>query len=309
MCCADVLFSDFTLLDLQSPSVDQSFCEKTGGKEDSKLSSGSTFTCLCQLNSGKPCSQRYLQHQLLDLRMTHLEMTRAELDLVILAHISSGLHGSSSTVCSKRKEQTSRQKDRVDYYHEGHKICRSTFMFIHAVFKDRLAALLKHYTENGVTPRQHGNIGKQPHNALSPEDCQAVVDFVTNYAEINAVLLPGRIPGYKRDDLKLLPSSVSKAAVFRLYEEACMTANRRHVAKRTFYHLWRSYCPYILPIKRRCDLCWRCQQNCTSIVRSINLCEADKSQALKQAQQHLNDASIERSVYTEAVAKCTPDMR
>lgn len=33
---------------------------------------------------------------------------------------------------------------------------------MHAAFKDRLAALVKHYLQNGVTPRIHGNKGKQP---------------------------------------------------------------------------------------------------------------------------------------------------
>ena len=37
-----------------------------------------------------------------------------------------------------------------------------------------------------------------------------MVKFLQNYAEENALLLPGRIPGYKRDDIKLLPSSRSK---------------------------------------------------------------------------------------------------
>ena len=34
--------------------------------------------------------------------------------------------------------------------------------------------------------------------------------FLKSYTEENAILLPGRIPGYKRDDIKLLPSSCSK---------------------------------------------------------------------------------------------------
>ena len=34
--------------------------------------------------------------------------------------------------------------------------------------------------------------------------------LLENYAEENASLLPGRIPNYKRDDIKLLPSSRSK---------------------------------------------------------------------------------------------------
>jgi len=37
-----------------------------------------------------------------------------------------------------------------------------------------------------------------------------VVKFLQNFAETNAILLPGRIPGYKRDDVQLLPSSMMK---------------------------------------------------------------------------------------------------
>jgi len=176
--------------------------------------------------------------QLLELRMVHLEMERKDLDLVILAKIASALHATPMTVSTNRKEQTERKHRRSDYMHEGQKICRDTFMFIHAVFKDRLFALVKHYELNGMRPRIHGNVGKQPVHALSPDDCQAVIDFVKNFVEINAVLLPGRIPGYNRDDLKLLPSSVAKAEVYRQYSLVCSTSGKHVIAKRTFYHLW-----------------------------------------------------------------------
>ena len=37
-----------------------------------------------------------------------------------------------------------------------------------------------------------------------------IVQFITNFPEQHGILLPGRICGYKRDDLKLLPSSITK---------------------------------------------------------------------------------------------------
>ena len=37
-----------------------------------------------------------------------------------------------------------------------------------------------------------------------------VVLFLQHYAEINVIMLLGRIPGYKCDDLQLLPSSITK---------------------------------------------------------------------------------------------------
>ena len=53
---------------------------------------------------------------------------------------------------------------------------------------------------------QHGNTKRLPHNALTYEDIIRIVKFLSNYAEEQAILLPGRVPGYKRDDFKLLPS-------------------------------------------------------------------------------------------------------
>ena len=64
--------------------------------------------------------------------------------------------------------------------------------------------------KDGITIRIHGNTKRLPHNALTYEDITRIVKFLSNYAEEQAILLPGRVPGYKRDDFKLLPSSTSK---------------------------------------------------------------------------------------------------
>jgi hypothetical protein len=49
-----------------------------------------------------------------------------------------------------------------------------------------------------------------PSNTLSFCDTENALKFLRSHAESNAILLPGRIPGYKRDDLQLLPSSTTK---------------------------------------------------------------------------------------------------
>ena len=54
-------------------------------------------------------------------------------------------------------------------------------------------------------------------HALHLSDIEYVVSFVRNYADDSAILLPGRISGYKRDDVVLLPSSTTKTAVWNLY--------------------------------------------------------------------------------------------
>jgi hypothetical protein len=49
-----------------------------------------------------------------------------------------------------------------------------------------------------------------------------VVNFI-NYADDNAIVLPGSHPGHKYLGGKLLPSHVSKAAVLSLYKESMTT--------------------------------------------------------------------------------------
>ena len=86
-----------------------------------------------------------------------------------------------------------------------------TYAFLYGVgTKLRLEAIKKHYLEHEMETRVHKNIQQLPYNALSFDEITSVIKFIENYAEQNAILLPGRIPAYKRDDMKLLPSSTSK---------------------------------------------------------------------------------------------------
>ena len=57
------------------------------------------------------------------------------------------------------------------------------------------------YYQHGLTTCIHGNTKRFPHNVTSYEAIQKIVTIVTNFAEEQAILLPGRIPGYKKDFL------------------------------------------------------------------------------------------------------------
>ena len=75
--------------------------------------------------------------------------------------------------------------------------------FLHAIGKCRIKAIKKHYRENGMEPRVHKNTKRLLKCAASHEDIMRLVKFMENHTEANAILLPGRISGYKRDDLEL----------------------------------------------------------------------------------------------------------
>lgn len=86
-------------------------------------------------------------------------------------------------------------------------------MYHDSLGKDRFNALKVHYILIGLNARQHGNYNRLPYNTLSIDVTRKVVRFLQNYSENHAILLPGRIPGYKRDDLQLLPSSTTKKVI------------------------------------------------------------------------------------------------
>ena len=124
----------------------------------------------------------------------------------------------------------------------------------------------------------HGNTHRIPHNAFSVEDIKKVVKYLTNHAEDNAILLPGRIPGYHRTDLKLLPSNTTKLGIWESYSSSIQEG--RKVGYRSFRNIWTKYMPEIIITKPMSDLCWSCQKNNTLIMRSVNKSEEEISKVI-----------------------------
>ena len=69
--------------------------------------------------------------------------------------------------------------------------------------------MCKHYDRNGFGTRRHGNVGKSSHNAFTISDEQNVIKFISNYADYNAMPLPGRMPKMKDYTVIMLPSDVT----------------------------------------------------------------------------------------------------
>ena len=87
--------------------------------------------------------------------------------------------------------------------------------------KTRFQSLKDHYQMSGLMVRQHGNVKRLPHNTLTQQEQDCAIRFIKSYARANSILLPGRIPGYKRDDLQLLPSSTTKKVGVEHYFKLC----------------------------------------------------------------------------------------
>lgn len=102
------------------------------------------------------------------------------------------------------------------------------FLHFYGVSYSRFRRLKEHYEKHGIAPRQHGNAKRLPENTLPQSTIKDVHSFVANYVEENAISLPGRIPRFKSDDVKVLPSSETKIGVWCVYETAFVYCNDLH---------------------------------------------------------------------------------
>lgn len=118
--------------------------------------------------------------------------------------------------------------------------------------------------------------------------------------EENAILLPGMIPGYKNDDIKLISSSETKANVWRAYNSSCESVKRTAVGYSKFLNLWKELFLNVIVAKPMTDLCAKCQANTMKLQRSTNLPDEEKSASLKSQQDHLALAKAERECYRKA---------
>ncbi len=62
------------------------------------------------------------------------------------------------------------------------------------------------------------NAGRQNNSkAYDLNNTRRTVTFISNYADDHALVLPGRVPGFQRDDVRLMPSSETKVKVYGAY--------------------------------------------------------------------------------------------
>ena len=145
--------------------------------------------------------------------------------------------------------------------------------------------------------RVHGNKNRLPSSTSSAETVEQVVKFILNTAEEQALLLPGHVPGFKRIDVKLLPSHLTKHGLWRTYTNICKGTGKPSMGYSKFCDLWNQLCPFIVIMRPATSLCWTCQKNNNRIRNNVNLPESDKAEAVGDQEQHLLLATGERHFY------------
>ena len=102
---------------------------------------------------------------------------------------------SKMTCRQKKVNQKLPEHQPTAYWLEGHQLCRETFKFLHGISQDRLTALLDWYKNEGLVPKEKKSGGRKSNTkSLAFEDIKHVVQFLTNYVDVNALLLVAESP-------------------------------------------------------------------------------------------------------------------
>ena len=278
--------------------------------DDQAISEFWTSGCGCSKWNGKNCVRQFSISFIQEVRMQCQELSHSELDLIILGQLQAFMNNSDIVSVESRHKANSRVRQYFAYHHQGKPVSLQMFLFLHSIGSKRLKNLFTSFQKQGILPRVHGNSKRLPPHTLSFSSVEHVVSFIVNYAEENSILLPGRIPGYKACDMKLLPSSNSKKEIWRFYETASLARDDIHVvAYTTFCRLWKLLLPDIIMMRPMSDLCWNCQQNSHLILRSANSTDIEKTINLDNALEHLRVVAVERSFFRSIVGDCSSSIR
>ena len=209
--------------------------------------------CSCKLANGGPCHKSITPSEYLVMRDECRALTHDELDLVVMGQLRA-LTQNDDITQRVRVTNTKCVRSSIQFQFCGHHVCINTFCFLHCISQKRFKSIKSRWLENGLRPRS--TTRRTPHNTTRLSDVEDVVRFILRFSEDNAILLPGRIPGYKRDDLQLLSSSTTKQQVWELYHDTISrNEDARTVCYSLFCKLWVQLTPQVIVTKPMSDLC------------------------------------------------------
>ena len=91
-------------------------------------------SCGCKRANGKPCSTLFSKEHYQDIRWHCVELTRDELDLVLMGQIMATLSNDTLTQGAKFRHSAPQRKiSSMAFFHGGHQICGKTFRKLHGI--------------------------------------------------------------------------------------------------------------------------------------------------------------------------------
>lgn len=252
------------------------------------------------------CCRQFQEDELLKMRrdcigIDFYENNVNKLDQIILAQLNCLTKNADTTACS-RQLQSVRKQPRAQYLIRGIPVCRTTFMFAHNVKIKRFKRLTSQFNKTGFIAKEHGNTGKLAKNVTSFSRSEFVVRFLQNFAEQNAILLPGRASTIYNASLKLLPSNETKLSVYNKYLASFTEeVTEKPVSSKVFSNIWRETCRDVVIMRPRSDLCNTCQKHYTSGSQMAQATEEEKMETLMKMRSHLELVAKERAFYKQTI--------
>lgn len=162
-----------------------------------------TKSCGCQLGSSSTaCSNKFSKNYFFDIASNCVELNKLELNLVVM--------GALSTL---RAFPSERMKAKTRFMHSGKMVCRNTFCHLYSIGQSRYKAIKLHFNQFGVSPREHGNKHRNPHNTTDISHINYFRQYIQNHASVYGLSLPGRVAGQRDERVTLLPCTTQ----WRLY--------------------------------------------------------------------------------------------
>ena len=91
-------------------------------------------SCHCRLHLGGPCSNQFTSSYVLSARTACFELSRNELDMVLLGQLMACTNQSEGVMDVAGKHNAAeRKRTYTTYLHQGKQICSLMFRFLHAV--------------------------------------------------------------------------------------------------------------------------------------------------------------------------------
>ncbi len=119
------------------PTRQDTTCSEETATEEDNLPEFLAIGCGCQQGDHKlPCSTLFSQQHFEHFRLDCKDLTRRELDMVILGQVSAGVDDSPNTTDARyRHGSQQRRLTSMKFDHRGHQICEKTFRMLHGIGK------------------------------------------------------------------------------------------------------------------------------------------------------------------------------
>jgi len=185
----------------------------------------------------------------------------------------------------------------VRYKLLGHEVCRGVFLEVHGISRSLLKILLNCVEKNESQPPEHARLGMSANNKLPDEDVQNVITFLQHYASCHGIPQPAAPRGRGKPAPVYLPASCTKEKIYKIYEGAEGAAK---LSLTSFKAIWRKFAGDIMIMKRRSDVCARCDK----LREKVRLAKTEEGtrQALADLTKHMDEADREREFYKRTIA-------